>query len=443
MIKLMITLLSFGLYLSASAQCQADFTYSATNGTVDFTNTSTGLGLFSSWDFGDGNSSFQTNPSNTYTATGNYIVCLSIFDSISQCQSMFCDTIFVQADSTGGGCNVTSNAYANANGTIVGTASGAAMYHWIVYDASWMFLYDTNNSNLNYNPGANGMYNVCLTAYDSLQNVCDSTCYSVSVIDSTGGGGSGCNTVSNSYGSGGTIVGTASGAVIYDWIVYDNSWNFLYNTSNQNFNYNPGMNGLYNVCLTTYDSQQNFCDSMCYIVQIQDSTGGSGCLISSSVSVDQNGDVVGTASGASGYDWTVYDDSWTYLYNSSGSNLNYTPSSPGGFNVCLVAYDSLQNECDSLCYYVESDSLAGLSFEEEIVFNVYPNPTQGMVHLEFSNDQISDIVLIDITGSVLLQKSIHESTSDIDLSLYPKGLYFIHALGRKGQRLSTSKVLRQ
>lgn len=355
MTKLIITLLSFGIYLTASAQCQADFTYSATNGTVDFTNTSTGGALISSWSFGDGNSSFQYSPSNTYTISGNYVVCLSIFDSLTQCQDSYCDTIFVQADTTGGGCN----------------------------------------------------------------------------------------TVSNAYGSGGTIVGTASGASMYEWIVYDGSWNFLYNTSNQNFNYSPGSNGLYNVCLTTYDSQQNFCDSMCYFVQIQDTLGGNGCLISSSVSVDPNGNIVGAATGASGYDWTVYDDSWMYLSNSSGSTLNYTPSSPGGFNVCLIAYDSLQNECDSICYFVVSDSTAGISFEEELVFNVYPNPTQGVVHMEVSNDQIAEILLIDITGSVMLQKNITEATTEIDLSLYPKGLYFIHALGRNGQRLSTSKVLRQ
>ena len=355
MTKLIITLLSFGLYLTASSQCQADFTYSAVNGTVSFTNTSSGSSLSSSWTFGDGNFSYQTNPSNTYMSTGNYTVCLTIYDSLSQCQSTHCDSIYVIADSTGGGCNVTSNAYA----------------------------------------------------------------------------------------SGGTIIGSASGASIYSWTVYDNGWNTLYTTSNGNFNYTPGANGLYNVCLTAYDSQQNFCDSACYTVQMIDTIGGNGCLTSSSVAVDQNGDIVGTAAGASGYSWTIYDDSWTYLYNTSGSNLNYTPSNPGGFNVCLTAYDSLQFDCDSICYYVVSDSTAGLPFNEELLFNVYPNPTQGFVHIEVSNDQITEIVLLDITGSVMLQKSVTEATSKIDLSLYPKGLYFIHALGRNGQRLSTSKVLRQ
>lgn len=445
MTRLIITLMAFGFYLSASAQCQADFTYSATNGTVTFTNTSTGGGLFNSWTFGDGGTSYQSNPSHTYTSTGNYVVCLSIFDSLSQCQDSYCDTIFVQADTTGGGtgCNVTSNAYANANGTIIGTASGASMYNWAVYDNSWNYLYDVNSGNLNYNPGANGNYNVCLTAYDSLQNFCDSTCYTVTVIDSTGGG-TGCNLTSNATTNGSSIVGSASGTSMYHWIVYDNSWNFLYDTNNSNFTYSPGFSGLFNVCITAYDSQQNVCDSTCYMMQLIDSTGGNNCLISSSASIDQSGNIVGSASGASMYHWIVYDNSWNFLHDTNNSNLMYTPNNPGTFNVCLTAYDSLQNICDSMCYTLVSDSLAGFSFEEEeIVFNIYPNPTQGVIHLEVSNDQIAEIVLIDITGAVLLQESITESTTEIDLSLYPKGMYFIHALGRKGQRLSTGKVLRQ
>lgn len=355
MTKLFITLLSIGLYLSASAQCQADFNYSITNGTVDFTNTSSGSGLSNNWSFGNGSTSNQTNPSYTYTVSGNYLVCLSIFDSLTQCQSTFCDSIFVMADTTGGDCN----------------------------------------------------------------------------------------SVSNAYGAGGTIVGSASGASIYLWEIYDNSWNPLYSTGNANFNYSPGTNGLYNVCVTTYDSMQNYCDSMCYMIQIQDTIGGGGCLTASSVAIDPNGNVVGAASGASFYNWTVYDNSWMFLSTSTGSTLNYTPSAPGGFNVCLIAYDTLNNECDSICYFVASDSTSGLSIEEELVFNVYPNPTQGMVTIEMSNEQITELVIMDITGSVIMQKDITKAITEIDLSLYPKGLYFIHALGRNSQRLSTSKVLRQ
>lgn len=352
--KLIITLLSFGLYLTASAQCQADFTYSATNGTVSFTNTSTGGGIWSSWDFGDGNTSSQYSPTHTYTTSGNYLVCLTIFDSLSQCQSSFCDTLSVQV--TNPPCNA-SFTYSQSNGTVnfTNTSSGSFFSSWTFGDGN-----TSNQTNPSNTYSSTGNYVVCLTIYDSLtQNQC-TTCDTIFVqADTTGGGGNGCLTQSSAYmDSTGNITGNASGsAVMWHWIIYDAAWNFVYDTNNPNFTYQAGL--------------------------------------------------------------------------------------PGPYNVCLTAYDSAQVVCDSICYTV-GDTIAGITFpEEEIVFNVYPNPTQGVIHLEVSKDQIAEIVLVDITGAVLLQENITESTTDIDLSLYPKGMYFIHALGRKGQRLSTGKVLRQ
>jgi len=355
MTKLLLTLLTAGLYMTASAQCQADFTYSVSNDTVTFTNTSTGTSISSFWTFGDGTNSYQNNPWHQYITTDNFTVCLSIYDSISQCQSSFCDTIFVQADTTGNGCISTSSTTVNQNGTIIGTASGANMYQWTIYNSNYNLIYSSNSSSFSYNPGMSGMYTVCLNGYDSLQNICDSNCYQVTVIDSTGGP---CNLTSNAYSSGGSIIGTASGAY--------------------------------------------------------------------------------------GYQWTIYNSNYNLLHTSNNNNLNYSPGSNGSYTVCLNGYDSLQNICDSICYQVSVfDSLAGLSTSHELNFSVYPNPTEGMVYLEVSDEQIASIILIDITGSVLLSKDITETATEIDLSLYPKGLYFIHALGRKGQRLSTSKVLRQ
>src|SRR5258705_7697545 len=63
----------------ALAQPVASFTVNQNNGcsplNVQFTNTSTGAVSFF-WDFGDGNTSTLTNPSNIYTNAGNYNVML-------------------------------------------------------------------------------------------------------------------------------------------------------------------------------------------------------------------------------------------------------------------------------------------------------------------------------------------------------------------------------
>jgi PKD repeat protein len=65
--------------LSNPAAHQASFTTTSNDLTVTTNNTSTS-GTYS-WDFGDGNTSSQTNPSHTYDEPGNYTICLSVTTS--------------------------------------------------------------------------------------------------------------------------------------------------------------------------------------------------------------------------------------------------------------------------------------------------------------------------------------------------------------------------
>ncbi|MFH0865003.1 MAG: M14 family zinc carboxypeptidase [Bacteroidota bacterium] len=71
----------------------ASFSYSLNGSTCDFTNT-TQNGATYNWDFGDGNSSTDENPSHTYTANGTYDVQLIV---INGCGS---DTIIQQVNIT-------------------------------------------------------------------------------------------------------------------------------------------------------------------------------------------------------------------------------------------------------------------------------------------------------------------------------------------------------
>jgi PKD repeat protein len=70
------------LFLSIfSTSCQkaatASFTYSQnTSGTVNFTNTSNRATTYN-WNFGDGASTTETNPSHTYSNAGTYNVTLT------------------------------------------------------------------------------------------------------------------------------------------------------------------------------------------------------------------------------------------------------------------------------------------------------------------------------------------------------------------------------
>jgi PKD repeat protein len=75
------------------------FWYPDTTGqyTIIIVNTSTGSNLSYVWDFGDGSTSTQANPSHVYNGPSNYVVCVTVIDSTpgNTCVSTFCDTIAV------------------------------------------------------------------------------------------------------------------------------------------------------------------------------------------------------------------------------------------------------------------------------------------------------------------------------------------------------------
>ena len=65
---------------------------------VDFVNNSTGVNLSYQWNFGDGNTSTQANPSHTYTSLGNYTVRLIISDP--NCSDTLIRTNYIRVNST-------------------------------------------------------------------------------------------------------------------------------------------------------------------------------------------------------------------------------------------------------------------------------------------------------------------------------------------------------
>jgi len=88
--------------------CQADFSYTQANQTVQFTDASTGIDTTMtsySWDFGDGTTSYSENPAHSYSVTGYYNVCLTTTDYTDTCTSTICKMIYVNIDSTNQLCD--------------------------------------------------------------------------------------------------------------------------------------------------------------------------------------------------------------------------------------------------------------------------------------------------------------------------------------------------
>ena len=76
--------------------------------------------------------------------------------------------------------------------------------------------------------------------------------------------------------------------------------------------------------------------------------------------------------------------------------------------------------------------------EEEIDFslNIYPNPTNSIVNINFYNPDNTDfnIILTDIYGRKINEYSVNDNSKTIDLSNYKKGYYFVEINGFYSKR---------
>lgn len=86
-------------YIVVSEPAVADFNFIVTGATVNFTSTSTGANTYF-WDFGNGNTSTEENPSHTYMQTGVFNVTLTVTNpcgSVSITQQVLVEAVLPQA----------------------------------------------------------------------------------------------------------------------------------------------------------------------------------------------------------------------------------------------------------------------------------------------------------------------------------------------------------
>lgn len=122
----------------------------------------------------------------------------------------------------------------------------------------------------------------------------------------------------------------------------------------------------------------------------------------------------------------------------AGSNCNCLISPPNnGEHLYLLATDLsvLPNLSEMRFFFscnhpfcedvaINQNALAVHEFETDAYFQVYPNPTDGLLHIKYDGkDKIEVIRLIDVNGRALVNILIDNTT--IDVSNLSSGLYFL------------------
>jgi PKD repeat protein len=142
------------------ADPQALFTYNTLGGKVNFTNTSVGATTYS-WDFGDGTTSTDTNPTHNYTADGIYTTTLTAANNCGTVVSTAA-TVVIQTPPNAGFTVTGNTGCAPLTATFTNTSSSNAT------DFLWQFPGGEPSSSTQPNPtivyATPGTYNAVLTA---------------------------------------------------------------------------------------------------------------------------------------------------------------------------------------------------------------------------------------------------------------------------------------
>jgi hypothetical protein len=62
---------------------------------------------------------------------------------------------------------------------------------------------------------------------------------------------------------------------------------------------------------------------------------------------------------------------------------------------------------------------------ESLEFKMFPNPTDGILHITSGIDSPSTIKVIDASGKIILTRKTETGVADLDLSPYPAGFYIV------------------
>jgi PKD repeat protein len=412
-----------------AAQCSAYFTSSQVPNTlmVNFTDVTTPVNAIKMWTFGDNQTGSGGGVQHLYATPGNYVVCLTIIDSLTNCQASYCDTILVASGSMS--CDPAFTFTIGQNGVVTFTNTS------LPSTSNYSFLWDfgDNQTSTQVNPthtyAATGSYVVVLTMTGG--NCNDSYIDTVSIITN----GQPCAAMFNVLSSVGNTVQFFNTS-LPSLAGYSFQWSFGDNQTSSaiSASHTYASAGTYLVCLTMWDStcQSSYCDTIVVNGNQQP------CQAAFTYTQNGAGQVQFTNTSLPGT--AGYFFSWNFGNSQSSSAVNpsTTYSATGNYIVCLTMFDST---CQSTVCDTIQVVISGMSELDQLGWALYPNPVNEILSVQ------SSVVLrgmqyriLDISGREVDAGVFSESRIEIGSLL--SGVYLLSVTDNDGN-VSVKRFMKQ
>jgi hypothetical protein len=105
---------------------------------------------------------------------------------------------------------------------------------------------------------------------------------------------------------------------------------------------------------------------------------------------------------------------------------------------------TLSPKCANYSYRVGGPAIDGNVSENtnqtQSEITIYPNPGSGQFKI-ISTDDISSIIVCDVTGRIVYQSAVGSKEINIDISSEAKGIYFVKSI--IGEKIKVTKYINQ
>ncbi len=331
-----------------SSDCQSDFNFIVNNTEkkVMFNDQSLGVDSWH-WEFGDGYQSTKSNPTHYFEKSGLYEVCLYTENTSNGCMSDHCEIIQVgEIDST--------QCIADFNYNVDHTTREVSFYEdvtGIITDGQWSF----GDGTYGYEPNPvhtyskDGIYKVCATIYNENTGCQDEKCREILI------GESDCD-ARFSY----KIKADSNEVRFIDQSTGSVS-NIYYNFGDGNWSEEDTVvhryeeTGVYNVCMSTYDSLTGCMSEECKEIAINgtDSNAVLAAKFTYMKHADSNIVYFNDASTGSPTNWYWTFGDGQYV---ADQNPSHHYSAPGTYDVCLNVFNNNTGKSHKTCKNITSNN---------------------------------------------------------------------------------------
>jgi len=142
-------------------------------------------------------------------------------------------------------------------------------------------------------------------------------------------------------------------------------------------------------------------------------------------------DFTNTSQNANTYLWDFGDSN-----TSTDENPTHVYSIAGNYTVQLTANNS--NDCNDI-KITDIDVVTGVSDLVYGEYKIYPNPTNGIVNINFKSEIPNSLILLDFTGKQIIEVKNLNKNNSFDFSTYTAGIYLLKF--KFDDKISTNKFV--